>query len=153
MPEYREVNYCSCGNICEGRTNFCATCNHTRRKSNRIKAAEDNKPIAKASQKQSTWNSRYFKRVAVWKRGKTCAATFEHDCSHYIECHHMAGRSVNAFHDEYAEEKGIPELMDERFWKPLCSVAHAYVTEHSRWASENGYSFLKVSDRVFHKQV
>jgi hypothetical protein len=64
----------------------------------------------------------------------------------------MAGRGTY-FYDEHAAELEIPLTLDERFWKPLCINAHAYVTEHSKWACENGYSFLRITDPVFRKDL
>lgn len=145
------IKDCACGNRCEGNTSQCASCNARDRRAARLKPSDNNTPINQKSEKQSQWDRKYLAKVKVWKRGKKCLATFPHECSLEITCHHMSGRSVNAFHDEYAGEKGIPELMDDRFWMPLCLNAHAYVTEHSKFAWENGYSFKKVSDKIFQK--
>ena len=41
------------------------------------------------------------------------------------EVHHANGRAGTL-------------LIDERFWKPLCSSAHRYVTEHPKYAREDG---------------
>jgi hypothetical protein len=143
-----------CGNsrVENKELNLCASCNHARRKSGRIKASEDNNPINKRSEKTGQIERRYFARLKTWKRGKKCAATFPHECSDQITCHHMAGRG-NHFYDEHAAEREIPLTLDERFWKPLCINAHSYVTEHSKWACENGYSFLRITDPVFRNNL
>ena len=140
-----------CGSLkVENRdTQLCGSCSALARRANRTKASDNNSPINKKSEKQSYWDRKYLNRLKTWKRGKKCAATFPHDCQPGIECHHMYGRSVNAYHDEWARENEIPELMDERFWMPLCEDAHRYVTEHSKFAWANGYSFKRVSDPIF----
>lgn len=147
----RVIKDCACGKRCEGNTDQCASCNQLSRKAARVKPSDNNTSINKHSEKGSKVNSRYLSRLRVWKRGKKCQATFPHECSSEIECHHVAGRSNDSFWDEYAEEKGIILTLDERFWMPLCHSAHDYVTENSKWACENGYSLKRVSDRIFWK--
>jgi hypothetical protein len=49
-------------------------------------------------------------------------------------------------------ENDVPLLLDERLWLPLCLEAHRYVEENKKWACENGYSFLRVSDPIFQKK-
>jgi hypothetical protein len=145
------IKDCSCGNRCEGRTDKCATCNRLERRASKVQASDNNSPINKRSEKTAKIESRYLTRLRTWKRGKKCAATFPHDCSNEIQCHHMASRGTH-FYDEYAEEREIPLTLDERFWMPLCPVAHDYVTEHSKWACENGYSFKRITDPVFRRK-
>lgn len=144
------IKDCECGKRCMAGMTKCASCLQLDRKAARTEPSDNNTPINKMSAKTSQVNSRYFARLKTWKRGKKCQAQFKHDCSGDITCHHMAGRG-NHFYDEYAEEKGIPLTLDERFWKPLCTVAHDYVTENSKFAWENGYSFKRVSDPIFIK--
>jgi hypothetical protein len=148
----RSVKDCACGNRCEGNTDNCASCNQLARRSARVKPSDNNSPINKFSVKGGKVNNKYLNRMKSWKRGKKCQANFKHECSDILECHHMAGRSNDAFHDEWAEENGIVLTLDERFWMPLCSDAHRYVTENSKWAWENGYSFKRVSDPIFRIQ-
>jgi hypothetical protein len=145
----RQIKDCSCGNRCEGNTNQCASCNARDRKLNRMRPPEDSKPVAKVSKNQSKENAKYLKKLKVWRRGKKCAGKFPHNCSMGFEitCHHMQGRIGYA--DEWARENEVPLLLDERFWLPVCWDAHKYIEEHKKWACENGYSFLRVSDPVF----
>lgn len=129
---------------------LCSTCNKLQRKAANVQASDNTKPINKMSDKTAKNNARYLNRLRTWKRGKKCAATFKHDCDSNITCHHMAGRG-NHFYDEYAEERELPLTLDERFWLPMCLNAHTVVTEDSKFACENGYSFLRVTDKVFRK--
>lgn len=65
----------------------------------------------------------------------------------------MHGRSNDRFFDEWAEENGVVLTLDERFWMPLCDDAHNYITEHSEFAWANGYSFKRVTDPIFRKEI
>jgi hypothetical protein len=130
---------------------LCSSCNKARRKSGKIEASDNHTSINKHSEKGSKVNQRYLTRLRTWKRGKKCVATFEHECSDILECHHMGGRSNDAYWDEWAQENDVVLTLDERLWMPLCDVAHRYVTEHSRWACENGYSFKRVTDPIFRR--
>jgi hypothetical protein len=150
----KTIGYCSCGNLWENPdTGLCSSCAHLQRKAERVKPAKNNTAIKKESEKQSKWNNRYLAKLKGWKRGKKCAATFPHDCSDIITCHHMFSRSVNEYHDEWAMENEIPYLMDDRLWMPLCVNAHQYITDHSKFAWENGYSFKRISDPIFRTSV
>lgn len=143
--------YCECGNPVENReTGKCSSCAHAERRAARVKPQSDSKPMNKMSPKTADVNRRYLNRLKSWKKGKKCAGTFPHDCNGLITCHHMVGRG-NHFYDEYATDHEIPLTLDERFWLPLCINAHEYVTVNSKWACENGYSFLRLTDPVFIK--
>jgi len=133
------------------RNGKCGSCNHAARKAVRVRPSDNNTPINKMSDKTATVTRKYMSRLKTWKRGKKCAATFPHDCSDQITCHHMMGRG-NHFHDEWAEENQVELTRDERFWLPVCINAHDYITEHSKFAWENGYSYKRVSDKIFQKQ-
>ena len=133
------------------RNGNCASCNAAIRKGSRLKASDNNTPINKRSVKTAEVERKYFSRLKTWKRGKKCAATFPHECSDNITCHHMHGRG-NHYFDEWAEENQIELTRDERFWMPLCINAHDYITEHSKFAWENGYSFKRITDPIFRKQ-
>ena len=147
-----QIKDCSCGKRCRAGSDKCATCEALDRKTGRTKASDNNSPINKHSEKGGKITNRYLNRIKSWKRGKKCAATFPHECSDIIECHHMGGRSNDSFWDEWAAEQGIVLTLDERLWMPLCPEAHRYVTINSKWACENGYSFKRVSDKIFWKK-
>lgn len=141
----------SCGSNKLEANGLCASCAHAGRRASRIKPQKEHAPIAKRSAKTADVERRYYSRLQTWKKGKKCAATFPHECTGVITCHHMVGRG-NHFYDEYASEHEIPLTLDERFWMPLCINAHEYVTINSKWACENGYSFLRLTDPVFIKK-
>lgn len=132
------------------RNGNCASCNASARKGSRVKESDNGKAINRLSDKGKDIEKRYLSQLRTWKRGKKCAATFPHDCSDQITCHHMAGRG-SGYYDEYATEHEIPLTLDVRFWKPVCLNAHQYLTEHSKFAWENGYSFKRVTDPIFQK--
>lgn len=131
---------------------LCGSCNKLRRKAASVQPSDNNSPINQRSEKGSKVYNRYIARIKVWKRGKKCVATFPHECSDVIETHHMGGRSDSGYWDEWAMEREIVLTLDERLWKPLCPEAHRYVTINSKWACENGYSFKRVSDKIFWKK-
>jgi hypothetical protein len=133
------------------RNGNCASCNAAVRKGARVKESDNGKAINRLSEKGKNIEKRYLSQLRRWKKGKKCSATFPHDCSDKITCHHMAGRGMG-YYDEHAAEKDIPLTLDERFWKPVCLNAHQYLTEHSKFAWENGYSFKRITDPIFIKQ-
>lgn len=144
--------YCICGNPVENRdTGKCGSCSQADRKAARVAPSKDATPIAKRSAKTADVERRYYSRLKSWKKGKKCAATFPHECTGLITCHHMVGRG-NHFYDEYASEHEIPLTLDERFWLPVCWPAHEYIQNNSKWACEQGYSFLRLTDPVFIKK-
>jgi hypothetical protein len=141
-----------CGRRCRAGSEYCATCEGVQRKASKIQASDNNTAINKRSKKGADVDRRYLNRLRTWKRGKKCTATFPHTCTNILEAHHMHGRSDSTYFDEWAEEHDIVLTLDERFWKPLCSEAHSYVTKNSKWAWENGYSFKRITDKIFIKK-
>lgn len=143
--------YCECGNKA-GRNGKCESCSRLERKAASITASDNNTIINKFSKKGANVNARYLSRLKTWKRGKKCEGHFAHDCIGEITCHHMCGRSNDSYYDEYAEEKDLVLTLDERFWKPLCLNAHAYIETHPEFAWENQYSFKRITDPIFLKK-
>jgi hypothetical protein len=143
----RPIKHCHCGNICEGSTDQCATHNALDRKAARLRMPEDSKPIAKVSENQGKLLQIYNRKRKVWIKGKKCAV-FPNLLA--TQVHHMLGRVGYA--DEWARENNIPLLLDERFWLPTSDEGHDMITENSAWAWENGFSFKRVSDPIFHRQ-
>lgn len=137
--------FCDCGNPTEGRTGKCASCNRLDRKAASVEPSDNGKPINQFSKKRAKIEQRYIARLRVWKRGKKCAASFAHDCSGGITCHHMMGRGEQP-HDEWAAENDIPLTLDERFWLPVCLTAHRYIEEHPKFAHEHGYRYLRLAE-------
>jgi hypothetical protein len=131
----RSIKTCHCGNRCEGNTSACASCNAAIRKAERRKVSVK-KPINKVSGKRRNEIDQYtvlrdafilHKWCAV--HGKPCPA---------VDVHHMKGKV--GYCDEVAELKGIPALIDIRYWLPVCREAHNWITENSAEAIEKGYS-------------
>lgn len=133
------------------RNGNCASCNAIARKSAKVEASDNGKSINRLSKKGAEVERRYLNRLRTWKKGKKCAATFKHDCIGNITAHHMHGRSNDRHFDEWAQENDVVLTLDERFWLPLCLNAHVVVTEDSKFAWENGYSFKRITDPIFIK--
>jgi hypothetical protein len=133
------------------RNGNCGTCNSLSRKSGRVKVSDNGKSINRLSVKGKDIEKRYLNRLRTWKKGKKCMATFKHDCSSVIECHHQHGRSNDSYFDELAQENDIVLTLDERWWMPLCPDAHGIITRDSTFAWENGYSFKRITDKIFRK--
>lgn len=128
-------------------TGECASCGAARRKAERMRASEIGKPISKVSAKMGANLSKYAAKKAKWIRGKKCAVHPELPAE---DIHHMVGRVGYA--DEWARENDVPLLIDERFWLPVSRIAHQRITDNPKWANENGYSYLRITDPIFRKQ-
>lgn len=132
-----QIKDCACGNRCEGRTDQCASCNARDRKVNRARLPEDPKPvnkISKSRQKEMQIYAQVKKQVLLnsWcaYHGKPCLPE---------DVHHQMGRVG------FADDKEIPLLYDKRFMIPVCRQAHDWITEHSKEAIEQGYSFSRIA--------
>lgn len=132
--------YCHCGNISENRdTGECASCGAARRKAERM-TVKDKQPISKVSESRE----RDLKQYAILKKkfmlrkwcayhGKPCLP---------VDIHHQMGRVG------FADDKEIPLLLDVRYWIPVCREAHNWITEHSKEAIEQGYSFSRLTKSI-----
>lgn len=135
------MNVCvSCGNpkIENRDLGLCGSCNQVRRKTENVKLPSDPQPIGKVSHTQS----KLLRMFAVLKKrallnqwcavhGRNCIPT---------DIHHVKGRSSTAYADQWAEEKGVPLLLDTRFFLPVCREAHTWIEVHPTEAKEQGYS-------------
>lgn len=135
--------YCHCGNPTEGRTGQCATCNRLERKAATMRIPSDRTPIKKVSEKQARLLAMYNGKRKAWIRGKKCAVFKDRPAE---DVHHIAGRSATAYYDEWARERDIPLLLDERFWLPVSREAHIEIEKRPEWAKRMGYS----EDRLVH---
>jgi hypothetical protein len=132
--------YCHCGNISENRdTGECASCGSLRRKAERM-TVKDKTPINKVSDKRGKELNQYaaLKKKFMLNRwceyhGRPCLPT---------EIHHLMGRVG------FADEKEIPLLLDTRYFIPVCRLAHEWITQNSKEAIEQGYSFSRISKSV-----
>jgi hypothetical protein len=137
--------YCECGKkserIGDPDDTDCASCKRMKRKAAATKIPDDPKPINKQSEQMSKALARYGPMKKKFLFGRWCAY-------HGKPClpttiHHAAGRI--GFIDEEAREKGIPALLDIRYFVPLCLEAHKYIEDHPKFAKENGYSESRLS--------
>jgi hypothetical protein len=137
------MNFCTqdnCGKPVENRDlMLCSTHNKLRRKIDSIKLPEDPKPIKKVSDIQSKLLAQYavLKKKFILKKwcayhGKPCLPT---------DIHHQLGREGSA------DDKEIPLLLDTRYWIPVCREAHTWITDNSKEAIEQGYSFSRLTKK------
>jgi hypothetical protein len=128
------------------RSGMCASCAAAIRKAERMKAPEHGNPIEKVSVNMKGKLGKYAGKKARWIKGKKCAV---YPSQPATEIHHMMGRV--GFADEWARENDMPLMLDERFWLPVSHEAHVKITNDSKWAWENQYSFKRVTDPIFRK--
>jgi hypothetical protein len=130
--------YCICGKPVEGRTERCASCNRALRKFANIKLPEDPKPIKKQSDEMSRMMGIYARVAAKFlKKNPKCAVIPTLPAT---EIHHRAGRSITAYYDEWAEQRGICLLLDERLFLPVSRDGHIEIERRPEWAKRMGYS-------------
>lgn len=129
--------YCDCGKISENReTGECASCGAARRKAERM-TLKQRTPISKVSDKRGKELNQYATLKAKFILNKWCA--YHGKPCLPVDIHHQMGRVG------FADEKEIPLLLDVRYWIPVCRQAHTWITEHSKEAIEQGYSFSRLS--------
>jgi hypothetical protein len=140
----------NCGNphVENKDTGLCATCGALERKAARLKMPADSEPIKRVSDNQSKLLAKYNAKRKSWIRGKKCAVFPSQNAT---QVHHMLGRVGYA--DEWARENDVPLLLDERFWLPVSDEGHKKITENPVWAWENQYSFKRITDPIFRKDV
>lgn len=128
---------CECGKIAE-RNGRCASCNRADRKIANIRLPEDPKPIKKQSDEMSRMMAIYSRVAAKFlKRNPRCAVIPTLPAT---EVHHKAGRSITAYYDEWAEQRGICLLIDERFFLPVSREGHNEIEKRPEWAKKMQYS-------------
>ncbi len=127
---YREVNYCSCGNICEGTTKRCASCNFAMRKqtreSRKVKVVT---PIKKVTAKRAAQNTEYLKLRKQYLEAYPCCEVEECNLKS-VEIHHKEGREGE-------------RLTDTNNFMAVCHSHHEHITVNSKDAIEKGYSKLR----------
>jgi hypothetical protein len=128
---------------------LCASCNKIYRKTRQVKALEPAPAIKKRSDIMTRMMAIYRPKAAKFLVGKMCAVFPDRKAT---QVHHMYNRSIDEFAVDWAREHNIPYLLDERFWLPTSDEGHDMITENSAWAWENGFSFKRVSDPIFHRQ-
>jgi hypothetical protein len=133
-----------CGKRSEGSTGLCATHNKLKRRVANIKEPADVKPIKKVSDAMALMLSRYAVKKKKWIKGKKCAVLKNVPAT---DVHHSAGRGIDTYYDEWAEQNGIPLLLDERWWIPVSREGHTEIELRPEWAKLNGYSESRLVNR------
>lgn len=90
--------------------------------------------IKQKSKKQQKKDTKYLKERLVYIHQKPCAIC----SSQATEVHHKKGRQGYA--DEWARQREVSLLHDQRFWLPLCHDCHSWVETHPIEAKTKGYS-------------
>jgi hypothetical protein len=143
-----ECKECGSDKIENRDLQLCESCNKLYRKTRQVKAFEPAPAIKKRSDVMAKMMAIYRPKAAKFLVGKMCAVNPKAKAT---QVHHMCGRSINDFADEWARENNLPYLLDERFWLPVSDEAHDQITENSAWAWQMGYSFKRVADPIFIK--
>lgn len=123
--------------IVEGRTQYCASCNRLERKAATARIPDDPEPIKKQSDEMKRMMALYVRKKAKWIRGKKCAVMPHLPAT---DVHHSAGRGIHSYYDEWAQERGICLLLDERFWIPVSREGHIEIERRPEWAKRMGFS-------------
>lgn len=134
--------FCDCGASPTERNGRCATCNRNERKAAAVKIPDDPKPINKQSEQMSKALAWYGPMKKKFIHGRWCGVHGK-PCLP-VDIHHTRGRGLG-FEDEYAEERGIPRLLDTRYWLAVCREIHTQIENNPGWAKENGYSESRLS--------
>jgi hypothetical protein len=98
--------------------------------------------IKPRSQKKERLERKYNKRRIVWIEDKNCAVYHDRKAA---QIHHMMGRVGYA--DDWARERDLPLLLDERYWLPVCFDGHRQIEHNPDWAKLNGYSIERTNVR------
>ncbi len=101
----------------------------------KLKAQEPKPAVKKVSVKQKEKNTEYGTRVKEWKMGKMCVVFPSLPAT---TNHHAKGRIGYA--DQWARDRGITLLMDERYWIPASLEGHRWIEEHPQEAKDRGWS-------------
>jgi len=130
---------------CQGET----TLTSSNPSSNSVKKQKEHSPISTEMRNHSLSKPKKIKpisdkrkaeleeyrrlRLQYLKEFPKCAVGLKNCCTkEATEIHHMIGRENDL-------------LNDTQYWLSICRSCHTYITEHSRWAIENGYSFSRTS--------
>lgn len=93
-----------------------------------MKEQKPKKAISKVSDKMKDLLALYMKLKGPWIKGKKCKVK---KCKSDAEdVHHARGRTGSL-------------LLDTQWWLPVCRTCHRRITDDSKWAIENGYSYSR----------
>lgn len=134
-----------CGEVCEGRTEYCATHNRQLRK----EETENQKSLSKRAaqlQRQKEKNKLPRKRVnPVSEKRKYLNETYTQMRTDFLRMTKECEAKVN----EYCTNK--PETIHHKrgrgkyflapeTWLPCCMLCHVYIEQHPKEAKERGWS-------------
>lgn len=151
--------YCECGKPSENQREGgdCGSCKRRKRKeinqeegqlavieAKKMAARMGKKLIAQVSEKQAEANAEYYQKKQAWIKGKRCAVYPELMAK---DVHHMLGRDINCYADDWARENGINLLMDERFWLPVSRKGHWWIGDNDAAAREKGWVLDRLAKR------
>lgn len=128
----RPIKICECGNMCEGSTDACASCNAAARKAERqSKRVTIVAPAKKITAKRAAQTVEYTKlRREYLEAYPACEVE---DCNNKAkEVHHKKGRENNL-------------LTNTDYFMAVCPGCHHRITTDSAWAIEKGYSYQRTS--------
>jgi len=100
------------------------------------------KPIKKTSEKMAGYLRRYSPIKQEFLLRNPRCAVFKSKAS--VDVHHKKGRSVNTFHDQWAQDNDIPLLLDKRFFLAVSRDAHTYIELHPEESKEKGWSLNRL---------
>lgn len=122
-----------CENLCEGRTNGCASCNHAKRKSERqAKKMQIVHAVPKVTAKRNGQMQEYWKlRGEYLALYPVCEVE---DCNlKAVEIHHQRGRE---------NEK----LLDTNYFMAVCHAHHQEIHRDHQWATDNDYKLKRSTE-------
>lgn len=61
--------------------------------------------------------------------------------------HHMMGRGINVFADDWAEARNLPLLLDTRYWKAASMEGHEWIERNPEEAKRLGFSMDRLKKR------
>lgn len=129
----RPIKHCQCGNICEGTTDACASCNSAARRNERAsKKVQVVRQVQKVTAKRAQQNQEYLKlRAEYLALYPVCEVE---DCHlKATEIHHMGTRTNE-------------NLLNTNLFLAVCHKHHGEITTDSKWAKDNGYSVPRTGD-------
>lgn len=128
------IKECACGNRCEGRTEFCASCaaaiRKAERQANKVKIIA---PVNRVSPKRAGQVVEYIKL----KREYLAL----YPVCEVPECHL---RSVDVHHQGGKEGD---RLTDVNYFMAVCRQHHDEFTEHSKEAIKDGHSVSRITKK------
>ena len=128
-----------CENLCEGRTNGCASCNHAARKAERqAKKMQIVRPMPKVTEKRADQLQEYYAIKAEFLIANPCCAV-EGCYLKSVDVHHAKGRQGDL-------------LTNTKWFVPICRKHHDYFQEHSKEAIEKGISVSRTKTTEQWKQ-